>query len=191
MAAPVLFLSRDARILEMIRKGDEEALVILFRETRPLVRDFIRKNNGSSDDADDALQDALIILWERVRAGRFEQTAKLSTFLVSVVRNRWLRVLAGRRRESPIDMADEPESDDETPEEQAVRSEERRLVQQAMASLDEGCRRLLTLYYWDECSMEEIAAAMGFANAATAKSKKYQCKKNLEKILRGLPLRER
>ena len=34
--------------------------------------------------------------------------------------------------------------------------------------------------------MEEIAARMGFANAATAKAKKYQCKKALEKVLKGV-----
>jgi DNA-directed RNA polymerase specialized sigma24 family protein len=39
------------------------------------------------------------------------------------------------------------------------------------------------LFYWDEYSLEEIAAAMGFANAETVKSKKYQCKKALEQYL--------
>jgi hypothetical protein len=39
--------------------------------------------------------------------------------------------------------------------------------------------------------MEEIALKLGFANADTVKSKKYQCKKALEKIVKkalgGMP----
>jgi RNA polymerase sigma factor (sigma-70 family) len=120
MAAPIFFFDRDARILDMIRKGKEEALVILFKETNGLVRDFMRKNNGSTDDADDALQDALIILWERVRGGRFEHSAKLSTFLFSVVRNRWLRVLAARKREPALDPGTDPASEDDSPEDVIV-----------------------------------------------------------------------
>jgi hypothetical protein len=33
--------------------------------------------------------------------------------------------------------------------------------------------------------MEQIAQALGFANADTAKAKKYQCKKALERAVRG------
>ncbi|MGB6649412.1 MAG: sigma-70 family RNA polymerase sigma factor, partial [Bacteroidota bacterium] len=49
--------------------------------------------------------------------------------------------------------------------------------------LGEPCRTLLLLFYWEERSMGEIAVELGFANADTAKSKKYQCKKALEKLL--------
>jgi DNA-directed RNA polymerase specialized sigma24 family protein len=40
------------------------------------------------------------------------------------------------------------------------------------------------LYYWEEESMESIAALMGMANADTVKSRKYQCKKALEALIR-------
>jgi len=57
-------------------------------------------------------------------------------------------------------------------------------VRDALDRLGEPCRTLLILFYWEEASMEEIASRLGFANAETAKSKKYQCKKALEQILR-------
>jgi RNA polymerase sigma factor (sigma-70 family) len=55
----------------------------------------------------------------------------------------------------------------------------------AMEKLEGRCRELLLLYYYEERSMEEIASTLGFANADTAKSKKYQCKKALERLLKA------
>jgi len=46
--------------------------------------------------------------------------------------------------------------------------------------LDETCRKLLTLFYFEGLDMEQIALRIGFNNADTAKAKKYQCFKRLE-----------
>lgn len=186
MAPAPLFLNRDSKILDLIRRGDEEALVMLFRDHRRMVVDFVTRNSGSTDDADDLLQDAVIILWERVRNGNFEYASKLGTFLLGIVKNRWMRVLATRRREPPLrDDLDPPDAGTGI-EEEIVREEERSLVHKALEQIDELCRTLLVLFYWEECTMEEIARRMGMANADTAKSRKYQCKKNLERQLRIL-----
>ena len=41
-------------------------------------------------------------------------------------------------------------------------------------------------YYFDNMSMAEIAEKMGFANADTAKTKKYKCKQELDKKIKTL-----
>jgi len=62
-------------------------------------------------------------------------------------------------------------------------TEEADAVRRALSLLSERCRTLLIAFYWEEQSMEEIAQRFGFANAATAKAKKYQCKNSLRDIL--------
>ncbi|MEX2117190.1 MAG: RNA polymerase sigma factor [Bacteroidota bacterium] len=185
MAPPTFFLTRDARILDLIRRGDEEALVMLFHDTRATVTDLVLRNNGSLDDAEDILQEALVILWKRVRSNKFEHAAKLSTFVFGVARNLWLRVLAGRKREPLMPVDYDPADTGDSFEESLLRDEEAELVRRALDTIDVSCRKLLLLFYWEERSMEEIAGIMGFANSATAKSKKYQCKKHLEVILKS------
>lgn len=185
MALPLSFLGKDARILDMIRRGDEQGLALLFEETRRQVVGYVLAHHGSQEDAEDMLQDALIILWERVRSGRYEYTSRLATFLLGIVKNRWLRVLAGRRRE-PLAPADADPPDDAEPADEAIVEEERvAVVRRAMEQLDDVCRKVLLMFYWEERSMEDIAKALGFSNAATAKSKKYQCKKALERLMRS------
>ena len=187
MKAPLFFLDTDAKILDLIRKGDEEALVMLYEANRRMIMAYAARNNGTADDGEDLLQDALMVLWERVRAGRFEFSAKLSTFLFATAKNLWMRRLAKQRRESPgiLDPDSHPDGGISLLE-SLIESEEATMVQEALMTIGEQCRQLLLLFYWEELSMEEIAGRMGFANADTVKSKKYQCKKALERILAGV-----
>jgi RNA polymerase sigma factor (sigma-70 family) len=184
MRPPLLFFNSDARLLDGIRCGDESALADLFAAHRRPITALVMRNNGTRDDADDVLQDALIILWERVRAGRYEHTAAIGTFLYATARNLWLRRLAHARRETPSDLqSDVTAADDPTPLETLEVAEDVAAVHAALDAIGDPCRTLLLLYYWEDASMEEIARRMGFANAATAKSKKYQCKEQLKRLM--------
>jgi RNA polymerase sigma factor (sigma-70 family) len=185
MAAKILPLDSELRLLERIAAGDETALVALYDANRRPVRNYILRNNGTVDDADDMLQEALVVLWERVRTGKFELRAHTGTFIYAIVRNLWLRRLARARREPAGTTAETAVSSDApSPVELLMEQEEAGAIRDALDTLGDPCRRLLVLYYWEEMSMERIAVAMGFANADTVKSKKYQCKKSLEQILR-------
>lgn len=187
MAAPLHFLNQDARLLGRIRQGDDEALVTVYQRSRKAVIALVTRNSGTSLDADDILQEAVVVLWERVRAGTYEHSAKLETFVYAVAQNLWRRRLARSRKEAPADLAAEGSmSDDPSPLDRMIETEEAGLVSDALRRLGEPCRTLLLLFYWEELSMEEIAARLGFANAETAKSKKYQCKKMLQTMLKEL-----
>jgi RNA polymerase sigma factor (sigma-70 family) len=186
MASPPFFLNSDAKILDLIRNGDDKGLVMLYEANRKQIRAFISRNNGTEDDANDLLQEAVIVLWERVRADRFEYKAQLGTFVYATVKNMWLRRLARMHRESPADIeALSGRVEDASTLDILVESEEAQIVNEAMTALGEPCKSLLILYYWEEQTMEQIALALRFANADTAKSKKYQCKKALQKLLHG------
>ena len=187
MRASLFKLTGDAEILERIRNGDEEVLVGLYQSNRKPILNLISKNSGTHDDAEDMLQESLIVLWERVRSGRFEQNAKLSTFLYATARNLWFGRLRHKARETPRDIDPEEHPDDSLSALEAlVATEESAMVRDALGRIGEQCRTLLLLFYWEELSMDEIAGKLGFANADTAKAKKYQCKKALENALGAL-----
>ena len=184
MKSSHFFLTNDAKILDLIRKGDEEALVMLYDSNRRSIVTLVMRNNGAADDAEDVLQESLIVLWERVRAGKFEYKAKLSTFIYATAKNLWSQKLRRKGREIAGELdPDGPEDLAPSPLENLIASEQAALVSEALGKIGEQCRKLLLLFYWDELSMDEIAVKLGFANADTAKAKKYQCKKALEAAL--------
>ncbi|MBI2428198.1 MAG: sigma-70 family RNA polymerase sigma factor [Ignavibacteriales bacterium] len=187
MKSPLQFFNTDSKILDLMKKGDEEALVMLYESNRRMVQSYVARNNGTDEDAEDLLQEAVVVIWERVHAGTFEYSAKLSTFIYATVQNMWRRRLARSKRETPTEFltVNDPE-DPISFLDDLVESELSKQIAAALVKLGEPCKTLLLLFYWEECSMEEIAKKMKFANAETAKSKKYQCKKAMEEILVGM-----
>ncbi len=185
MQAPLFFLNDDSKLLDALRNGDDSVLEELFDKNRRSVASLVIRNNGTEDDVEDVLQESLIVLWERIRKGTFEYQAKLSTFIYATAKNIWLRKLARQRREftSSGETFDIPNGDS-TPYEEMEENERVLAVEQAMEEIGNPCRDILLLYYWEEQTMEEIALKLGFANADTVKSKKYQCKKALEKLVK-------
>jgi RNA polymerase sigma factor (sigma-70 family) len=187
MPSPLSLLNSDTRILEQLRSGDEQGLVDLYEQNRRMVVSYVARNSGTESDAEELLQEAVVVLWERVRSEKFEPTAKLSTFLFSVVKHKWGRRLVQQRRnvhqsEENLEIPD----GDPTADELMIDEEQREAIAAAMNRLGNPCKRLLLLFYWEERSTKEIAKTMGFANADTVKSKKYQCKKSLENLLKEL-----
>lgn len=59
------------------------------------------------------------------------------------------------------------------------------IINKCINSLGETCRKVLMYYYFDNLSMTDIAEKLGFANADTAKTKKYKCKKELDELIRS------
>ena len=187
MQTSFFFLNDDSKLLDALRNNDEEALVDLFRRNRRPITSLVTRNQGSEDDAEDVLQEAIVVLWQHVRSGSFKYQAKLSTFIYATAKNIWFRRLVRQRRELPateeaLDMA----SSDANPLEELEENERVLAVQKAMEQIGNPCRDILLLFYWEEQSMEEIAMKLGFSNADTVKSKKYQGKKSLEYLVRNM-----
>jgi RNA polymerase sigma factor (sigma-70 family) len=185
MQTPLFFLNDDSKLLDALRNGNDQVLAELFQKNRRPITSLVLRNHGTEDDAEDILQEALVVLWEKIRGGSFEYQAKLSTYIYATAKNIWFRRLERRRRELPAANNDfEPTTDDPTPLEEMEENERTAAVQKAMEQIGNPCRNILLLYYWEEQSMDEIAIKLGFANSDTVKSKKYQCKKMLERLVK-------
>ncbi len=175
---------RNEAFLNRVRNGEMAALVELYSSSQKTIRALVTRNSGSADEAEDILQDSLVIFWQRVRADHFEARAHPGTFLYAIARNLWFRQLSRKKRERALNAADFQKEDTSIPLlDEISKKEDAELVQQALTRLSDQCRSLLTAFYWEELTMEEIAVRFKFANAQTAKSKKYQCKKLLKEIL--------
>lgn len=172
----------DEEIITMIQAGNEKALVHLYQCYHKMVKNYVVQNSGDEEDADDILQDTLVIVWEKIITGMFvlQANVQLSTYIFAVMKNLWLKRLRKKSKISAteIEEYDLPEESDEGQQEQYE------IVAQCLKELGETCQQLLTHFYFEKMNMEEIATLMNFANAQTAKAKKYQCQKKLEEIIK-------
>lgn len=139
---------------------------------------MIINNNGSEDEAKDIYQEAIIIFWQKARNDEFILTSKISTFIYSICQNLWRKELERKSRLSG-EMQEGKEFND------FDKQEREKIIAECINSLGETCRKVLMYYYFDNLSMQEIAEKMGFANADTAKTKKYKCKKELDELIKS------
>lgn len=168
---------KDEEVLERIRKGDETALQYLYKKHYRMMLHLVLKNNGSEVEAQDVFQDALILFWEKAQKPDFVLTAKITTFLYSICQNLWLKELSKKQRISF-------EEKDEAIIEDWEQNERIQAIHICINKLNETCRKILQLYYFDNLSMQDIAQKLGLANADTTKSKKYKCKKELDDLVK-------
>jgi RNA polymerase sigma-70 factor (ECF subfamily) len=153
----------DARAFEAIMRRHNR---MLFRTARSILK--------SDPEAEDALQDAYLRAWRAIDGFRSE--AKLSTWLVRIVINESL----GRLRRSgaqviPLDAASdshqsEPEDTmeddpDQQPDRLAMRAEVRGLIEARIDRLPDAFRSVFILRAVEECSVEDVAAALNLPEA--------------------------
>lgn len=178
-------IETDQKVIERIRNGDERALVDLYHNNIAMVRKYVLDNSGRPEDAEDMLQDALVVLWENVCHKNFDLTSKISTYVYSVVRNKWLREI-NKRKLGKVTELNDTFADDEPIDalKSVIRSEEFTVILRSIERLGPTCRKVLTMFYLEERGMEDIARALNFSNTDVAKAKKWQCKKELEALVK-------
>jgi RNA polymerase sigma factor (sigma-70 family) len=169
---------KDSEILAKIRQGDEGALDYLYKKNYKMMTKMVINNSGNEDEAKDIYQEALIVFWQKAVSGNLVLSSKISTFIYSICQNLWRKELERKSRLSSEEK-DSPEIND------VDRQERIAIINESINNLGETCRKILTYYYFDNLSMNDIAEKMGFANADTAKTKKYKCKKELDELIKS------
>lgn len=87
-------------LIEAARQGDEQALVHLLDACQPDLRRYARRN-CATEDVEEAVQDALFILYRRL--GALRTLATFSGWLFQIVKRACLRRLRGRNQHVAAD----------------------------------------------------------------------------------------
>ena len=173
----------EKELLKGLANNDKKAVETIYQENFNTVQALIINNNGSSDDAKDIFQEAIIVLYEKVRSGAFELNCQIKTFLYSVSRRLWLKRLQQQNRySSPGDSMENVVPVEEDLEAHEQRNAEFDMMEKAISNLGEPCKSLLEAYYIQKQNMQVIAANFGYTNADNAKNQKYKCLMRLKKI---------
>ena len=178
-----LFLS-DQKIIELLRSGNERVLNMLYDRYLRMITRYVCDNSGTDSDAEEVLQDALIILWENVQRKDFELKSRLSTYLYAVAKNKWLQELNRRKRLTTLDSVSSNPGNEVPVDEQLLEEETVEIIKRCIEQLQPLCQSVLIAYYYEGKTMQEICEITGLANENVAKSKKYQCKKELERLVK-------
>ena len=175
--------NNERALLEGLAASEKKAVETIYRENYNMVQSLIINNNGSADEAKDIFQEAMIVLYEKVRSGTFELNCQIKTYVYSVSRRLWLKRLQQLNRfSSTVEELEAVVPVEEEIEEHEKRNSEFEMMDKAISSLGEPCKSLLEAYYLQKQNMQIIAANFGYTNADNAKNQKYKCLMRLKKI---------
>ncbi|HAX97216.1 MAG TPA: hypothetical protein DCY35_11980 [Prolixibacteraceae bacterium] len=172
----------DDQILKGILRHDNVVLAYVYKQYFYKVNAFIRKNNGDEDDVNDIFQEAIIIIYRKLKENDllFENRS-FEVYLFSVCRFLWLKELEKRRLDKQkindtLNFQDEVYDDDLVA---VVEKNERFLLyQKHFKSISTDCQKILQLFF-EKVPIKQIAHIMGFKSEKYVKTRKFKCKELL------------
>jgi RNA polymerase sigma factor (sigma-70 family) len=173
-------------LLNGIRRNDTIVLQHIYKNFYSNINFFIKKNSGDDDDANDIFQEAIIIIYRKLKANELVLDCSFETYLYSVCRFLWLKQLDKRKIEKEKIKDNQEYHDDiydDSLEKVTDLNERYRLYQKHFSNLGKDCQKVLQLYF-DKVPLKNIAQIMGFKSEKYAKKRKFKCKEYLIKSIK-------
>ena len=149
---------------------------------------------GSMEDAEDAVQDALLSAYKHL--DQFKATAKMTTWLTTIVTNSALSQLRRRPRNPHVSLDERPGGEQDyflsdrladvrpSPEIECIRSETHGNLMQSVMELSPSLRKTVQLFYLDGLSTREVAHILGVPQG-TVKARMSRARSQLKRLMRA------
>jgi RNA polymerase sigma factor (sigma-70 family) len=168
------------RVVSAAQEGDPRAIATLVSGSHAHVRRFARTLCSTPEDAEEAAQEALIVLYRKI--GTLRVAAALGSWMFQIVRNECIRRSRLALRRPTLAAMVEPSAEDAT----LARLEVERIVE-SIAGLPPEQRAVLVLRDIQGLSGAATAQALGLSRAAM-KSRLHRGRETLRSRL-GPPAR--
>ncbi len=172
--------AHELELLRRARQGDFAAFEALVDRFQPRIYGLARRILGQAHDAEDVTQQTFLSVIEHI--DQFRGEAAVATWILRIATNHALKVLRKRRGLPTVALevgADPEDSYDRLPHPDfiaqwkddpvslAQTAEVRRLLDEAIAELDEKYRVVFVLRDIEALSVRETAEALGLSEANT------------------------
>jgi RNA polymerase sigma factor (sigma-70 family) len=154
----LLRLQKDDRLIALMRRGHEASFEVLVERYRSRLLAFCRNMLGSTEDAEDVLQEVFVAAYKAILADDREITVK--PWLYRIARNRCLNHLRRPVAIGQDTMDDRPHAGGITTHERVAQREDFRNLLEDIRELPETQRTALLLREMEALSYEEISEAM-------------------------------
>lgn len=178
-------------LIRGIRNHDSSILRYVYETYYPIIEGYIVHNQGSCDQARDIFQDAMIIVYNRIKSDKLELSCKFGTYLYAICKNIWIQERkkylqrAEKLRHQPLMVNDPGPADDPL-----LQNHLTNLFNKHFEDLSKDCQKILSMYF-NNFSVEDIRAAMNYKDLHHTADRKYRCKKSLINRIVNDPLFKR
>ncbi len=164
------------------RNGDAQAINLLVKRWNGRIRNQVYRHTQNAEVSGDISQEVWIAIFKSINT--LQDVRKFGVWALSIASRKaidWIRRnQVDRKREGIREMvATEMAEDSGDDQEMLIRS-----LRQALKSLPEDQRVILSLYYLEELAVPDIATILSIP-AGTVKSRLYYARENLKQIIKA------
>ena len=169
--------------------GDHKLLKRIYEQFHKAILQLVETNGGSSEDARDVFQEALLMIYQKAQKPDFKLTSSFFTFFYAVCRNIWFNKRK-KRSFGEVTLSDEMTSmvGADSPVD-LDQNEQYALYRKIFLRLGKDCQQVL-LMFLGKVSMQEIMEKMGYGSLSYTKKRKFKCKEQLVKMIEADPVYE-
>jgi RNA polymerase sigma-70 factor (ECF subfamily) len=177
--------TNDQLYINRILDGDTNAFAVLIDRYKDLVYTLAMRMMKNREEAEEVAQDAFIKAYKSL--DKFKGESKFSTWIYRVTYNTCLdRLKKNKRTQNTVTIDEYTEHQVKTIDnalDKIEASEKKEAIQQCIEMLPSDDSFLLTLYYFEELSLEEIGKIVGL-KPNNVKVKLFRSRKKLATILK-------
>ena len=197
----------DIEMVEAVARHDTAMMERFYRDSKTYFKDHSGAFYMATCRVDDLFQEAMVHLWREIETHRIEvcdgkvcrwtdgqpvpMTSSLFTFLLAIAKRKHWDML---RRDSHLLLTDDAAALDSLSRERfaenatAAEDDEEtkeKVVADAVLGLSDRCRQILTLFYYDQRTLEEILALRAENTSKMGlKTSKYKCMQRLREVVK-------
>ena len=172
----------DSEIISLVLKGDHNAYALLVERYKSYVFTLTFRFTKNREDAEEVSQDIFVKAYRAL--ADFKGTAKFSTWLYTIVNTTCITFLRKKRLdirslddERTFEVADSQDSGFRA--NQVEQKSRQNMVNQAITMLNRDDAEIITLFYKNEQSLEEIGQILG-EEVNTAKVRLHRARARLK-----------
>jgi len=168
----------DKELIKLLASTDKndfnKAIVYLKQQMTNRINSLILKRGGTKEDAEELLNDALLVAWKYAKQKLYKPNTDVKGFIYGVV----------RKMHQPRNSIDSLPENLDLPETKSNQPDEEFLVKlkKALQQLNEDCRKVIFAFYYQKKPMKEIMKLFDLGSEQAAKNKKSRCMKNLRDL---------
>ena len=166
-------LHHDQVYIDGLLNNNSSIVESIYKKFVPKVTYYIKMNSGSSDEAQDVIQEVLITIYNQAKTKGLELTCPFDAYFFLLCKRKWLNELK-KSYNKEVTIKDENVSIDKDVEKLAIETEEQdekqSLFDEMFQKLGEKCQEVLKLSFVTK-TMEEVASKMNVTYAYVRKKK--------------------
>ena len=175
----------DQKYIDALLHNDSRLLAEVYERFAGKVIAFIKKNHGDESDAQDIIQETLIVMYRQAFEKKLKLTCPFEAYFFLLCKRRWLNKLKDSFNKR-VTIEDDFTSIDDRSEQMAAESEryemKNQLLEEKLLELGEKCQEIIHLSLKIK-SMEALAEKLNVSYAYIRK-KKSLCMKQLTELVR-------